>query len=163
MVLLAAGMGLSLLNACHSIAAGQTSGPVTESERASIAAAVEQRVQGYFDATRRKDLDYLLGFWATDTAFVMASDGKVTAGYNGIASSTRKWLDGVRIILSSSKSNGHIYVLGRDAASYTTDFEWSYVSVKGDTVRSRGSWVYVFKRFGDAWRVVQSGGTHIGG
>ena len=57
--------------------------------------------------------------------------------------------------------NQHTYVLGRDAAAHTTQFRWAYETNSGNTLKSHGSWTYVFKNFGGAWRVVHSGGTHV--
>ena len=57
--------------------------------------------------------------------------------------------------------NPQVYVLALDAASYSTEFEWSTTSVDGVITNASGSWTYVFKRFPEGWRVVHSGGTHI--
>ncbi len=62
---------------------------------------------------------------------------------------------------SIAKSNEHVYVLARDAVSYSLEFEWSMTTIEGDTLKSRGAWTYVFKKFEDTWRVVHSAGTHL--
>jgi hypothetical protein len=48
-----------------------------------------------------------------------------------------------------------------DAASFSMEYEWSMISKDGNTVNAKGSWMYVFKKFGEAWKVVHSAGTHL--
>lgn len=151
------------IQACSARSAGTIAGTINEAERASIAAAIEQRVDGYFEAARRQDVQWLLGFWANIPEFVIAGDGEVKVGYeDGIATPTRQWFAGLKTVLVSEHMNGHAYVLARDAASYTTEFRWSIVRTAGDTVTSHGAWTYVFKKLNGEWRVVQSAGTHLG-
>lgn len=54
-----------------------------------------------------------------------------------------------------------VYILARDAASYTMEYRWSLTMKSGDTLNAKGSWMYVFKKFDDTWRVVHSAGAHI--
>jgi ketosteroid isomerase-like protein len=135
--------------------------PLSAEEKAAIAGAVEQRVAGYLDAIQRLDLDWILGFWADVDGYVFAGDGELTAGYETHAGQLREDVAGIATINSIVKSNEHIYVLAKDAASYSMEFEWSMTMAAGDTVRSHGAWTYVFKRLDGEWKVVHSGGTHV--
>ncbi len=78
-----------------------------------------------------------------------------------IADATRDWFANIDTVSSCSMTNGHPYVLAGDAASFTTEYEWTIVTTAGDTVTAHGSWTYVFKSFDGEWKVVHSAGTHL--
>ena len=134
---------------------------MSEQERAAVAEAVAQRVEGYVDAIRTLDLDRMLQFWADTDGFVYAGDGSLTVGYDVHAAQLREVIGSTAQVNSMEISDPHIYVLGPDAAAYSMEFEWSMTSVSGDTTRARGAWTYVFKRLDGEWKVVHSAGTHL--
>ena len=134
---------------------------LTEEMKAEIATEVEQRVAGYMEAVQRHDASWLVNFWSDVDGIVFAGDGNVAEGHDAIAKPTRDWIAGLESVIRAGFSNGHTYVLAPDAASHTAAFDWSIVNTAGDTVSSRGSWTYVFKRFDGEWKVVHSNGTHI--
>lgn len=139
----------------------RTPSSMTDQERAAVAEAVEQRVSGYVEAIERQDLEYLLGFWADTEGFVLAGDGSLTIGYDTWATQIREIVAGTASVLHAEYKNPHIYVLARDAASYSMEFDWSMATTAGDTVSATGAWTYVFKRLDGEWKVVQSAGTHL--
>jgi ketosteroid isomerase-like protein len=134
---------------------------LTDADRAEVRAAVQERMDGYLDAVRRQDLDWMLGFWADTDEFVFAGDGSLIAGYDGFGTQLRAASAATAAVLDLSASNEHLFVLARDVAALSLEFEGTMVTVAGDTVRSRGAWTYVFKQFGDGWKVVHSAGTHV--
>jgi len=138
-----------------------TPGNLSEAERAQVRAAVQLRMDGYFEAVRQQDLDRMLAFWADTDAFVFAGDGALIAGYDSFASELRGARAATARVLSLTGSNQHVYVLARDAAALSLEFEGSTVTVAGDTARLRGSWTYVFKLFDEGWKVVHSAGAHV--
>ena len=98
---------------------------ITEEQKTQVAEAVEARVSGYLDAIRRRDIDWMLDFWANTDGFVMAGDGQLTVGYDTYAQVLRDNMVTRPTVNSIAKSNEHIYVLAPDAASYSMEFEWS--------------------------------------
>ncbi len=134
---------------------------MSEQERAAVAEAVAQRVEGYVDAISTLDLDRMLQFWADTDEFVFAGDGSLTVGYDVYAAQLREAIGSTAQVNSIEIREPHIYVLSSDAAAYSMEFEWSMTSVAGDTTRSRGAWTYVFKRLDGEWKVVHSAGTHL--
>ena len=135
--------------------------PLSEEEEAAIAKTVEQTVLRYIEAIRKLDLERMLEFYADSDAFVYAGDGTLTAGYDAWAAQLRETVGPLAAVHAIETTNPHTYVLGRDAAAYTMQFEWSMGTTAGDTVKSRGSWTYVFKRLDGHWKVVHSTGTHV--
>ena len=102
----------------------------------------------------------LLDFWADVDEFVIAGDGDLK-DRDGWEEQLRQAVADTKAILDFEFFNQHTYVLGRDAAAHTTQFRWAYETKSGDTLKSHGSWTYVFKKFDGSWRVVHSAGTHV--
>ena len=135
-------------------------GDLADTEMAAITNAVEARVDGYVDAARRRDIDWFLDFWADVDEFVIAGDGDLL-DRDTWEQGLRQAVADTRAILDFEFFNQHTYVLGPNAAAHTTQFRWAYETTSGDTLRSHGSWTYVFKNFDGVWRVVHSAGTHV--
>jgi ketosteroid isomerase-like protein len=133
----------------------------SEADQASIAEAVQLRVDGYCQAVLNKDVEYLAGFWADVPGWVSAWDGEIKEGYSFIQGTLQTWAEGPREAFYCSMANSHVYVLGPDAASLATEFEWGMVGAEADTTEAYGSWMYVFARLDGEWRVVHSAGTHL--
>lgn len=140
--------------------AGGAPAELTETERADVTAAVTASVDGYRDAALRLDLDGMLALWADVDGFALASDGELI-DYPTLEQQAREEVTTMQSVLSFEFSDRRTVVLARDAASHTARFRWAAVLTTGDTLRVRGSWIYVLKNLDGVWRVVQSGGTHI--
>jgi ketosteroid isomerase-like protein len=131
-----------------------------DAQRGAVSQEVQARIEGYCDAVLSKDLQYLAGFWANVPAFTLAgpSEGVMTE-YRQIYDATEAWFDAAAEILHCEMSNTHVYVLGPDAASVTTEYAWGFLTAAGDTVNARGGWTYVFDRIQGELRVVHSSGN----
>ena len=103
----------------------------------------------------------MLSFWANSENFVHAGDGVLTVGYDKFAAKQRNNISNIVSVKIVETKNTQIYVLSKNAVSYSFEFEWSMIKRSGDIISSRGSWTYVFKKFGSEWKVVHSTGTHI--
>jgi ketosteroid isomerase-like protein len=135
---------------------------ISEAERTAIAKEIQGRLDGYADAVKRKDLEWVQKFWSNEKDFVLASDGKINTNYDSAI--TKEYRDAFTTIKEMTHlnfSNGHALVLSKNAVSYTTNFNWQAIMVSGDTVKANGSWLYLFKKSDEQWKVVHSAGTHI--
>ena len=130
-------------------------------EKARIAEEVDATVQDYVSAIEALDLDRMLGFWADVEGFAIAGDGSLIVGFEPWAAQIRTLVDATSEVTHIEVSNPQVFVLARDAVSYSMEFEWSMTSKQGVTTNAAGSWTYVFKLFPEGWRVVHSAGTHI--
>ena len=130
-------------------------------DRARITEEVDAAVLGYLSAIESLDLDRMLDFWADVDGFTFAGDGTLVVGYGPWAEQIRTVVATMEAVSNVQRSNPHVYVLAEDAASYSMEYGWTMTSKEGETVNAKGSWTYVFVRFPDRWRVVQSAGTHI--
>jgi ketosteroid isomerase-like protein len=130
-------------------------------ERAAIVAEINQRLAWYRDAVMRRDLEEYLGFWSDSEDFVFAGDGRILGGYDDWAELTAQHNAETEKWLKWEYRNVHVAVLSRDAASCTTEIEMSKLNVDGSTLRLKVAWTYVFKKFGDTWKVIHSNGTHV--
>ena len=134
---------------------------LTEQQKKMLSKEVEARVLDYMDAVQNLDLERMLDFWSNSEGFAMAGDGILTVGYDKYAAQLKEIIPNTREINQFEKKNPQIYVLANDAVSYAFEFKWSMTMASGDTTNAKGSWLYVFKKFDDTWRVIHSGGTHI--
>ena len=134
---------------------------ISDQEKENIARAVEDRIAGYIDAIKQLDIERMLDFWADTEGFVFAGDGLLTVGYDKYAAQLREAMSNTAEVTSIAYKNPYVYVLAKDAASLSMEYEWSMIDNEGNTVNSKGSWMYVFKRFDDVWKVVHSAGTHL--
>jgi len=130
-------------------------------EKARIAEQVDATVRDYVSAIQALDSERMLGFWADVEGFTIAGDGSLIVGFEPWAAQIRALVEATAEVTHIEVRNPQIFVLGRDAASYSMEFEWSMTSREGVTTNASGSWTYVFKRFPEGWRVVHSAGTHI--
>ena len=133
---------------------------LTDEERSIITKEVESRVLEYVDAMKQRDQDRMLDFWANDREFVFAGDGSVISDYNIWANLIKESIVEYKTVNYVDMENPHVYVLSHDAASYAMSYRWSMTNEAGDTLSAVGSWMYVFKKFEDTWRVIHSAGAH---
>ncbi len=122
---------------------------LTELEKATITEEVKARVVDYFDAAKQLDLERMLDFWAN------------TEGYDKHMIQYKDSISNIAMYNYIEQNDPHVYVLARDAASYAMEYRWSFTMKSGDTLNAKGSWMHVFKKFDDTWRVVHSAGAHI--
>lgn len=135
---------------------------LSEAEKLRIAKEIQVRANGYSEALKSKDLSWFQSFWSDEEDFVFAGDGQVETDYEATMTQPLENLfQNLEEVIHFEFTNGHIYVLGRDAASYVANFDWGMVMNTGDTLQAKGSWLYVFRKTDDQWKVVHSAGTHI--
>lgn len=135
---------------------------ISNDEQTNITKEIQGRLDGYSEAVKRKDSDWIQNFWSDEKDFVLASDGKIETNYDSVM--TKEYRDAFKTIQEMTYlnfSNGHALVLSKNAVSYATNFDWQAIMVSGDTVKASGSWLYLFKKSDGQWKVVHSAGTHI--
>ena len=154
-----------LLLACVIITQGCTNNStevLTEQEKAIITEEVKARVVGYLEAIKTIDIERMLDFWSNTEGFVFAGDGTLIEGYDNHSTiHIKDFVSNLEKVNYIEQNEPHVYILARDAASYAMEYRWSMTMKSGDTLNAEGSWMYVFKKFDDTWRVVHSAGTHI--
>lgn len=133
---------------------------MNQQEIESIKKAIETRVTNYTNDMKTINVEKMLSFWANTEEFVAAPDGKMIIGFSDFATQQRKKLSELSSVDNVEIDNVHIYVLSKDAASFTFRFKWSMTKKSGDKIHSKGTWTYVFKLFNGEWKVVHSTGTH---
>ena len=133
---------------------------LTDEERSIITNEVKSRVLEYVDAQKQRDQERMLDFWANDSEFVFAGDGSIISDYNIWANSIKEDIVEYKTVNYIDIENPHVYVLSLDAASYAMSYRWSKTNEAGDTLSAVGSWMFVFKKFEDTWRVIHSAGAH---
>jgi ketosteroid isomerase-like protein len=139
-----------------------TSDNISEADRTAIIKEIQNRLSGYSEAVKRKDLDWIQKFWSNENDFVLASDGKIETNYDSVIEKEyREAFPTIKEMTHLNFNNGHALVLSKNAVSYTTNFDWQAIMVSGDTVKANGSWLYLFKKSDGQWKVVHSAGTHI--
>ncbi|OFX40540.1 MAG: hypothetical protein A2X03_12985 [Bacteroidetes bacterium GWA2_40_15] len=134
---------------------------ISDTRKVEITQEIKEIIDGYANAVKRHDTDWLLNFWSNEKNFVIAGDGELIADYeSGIAKPTRDFISNLREVFHFEFSKGHAFVINENAVSYTTSFDWGIVLLSGDTIKSKGAWLYLFTKSEKNWKVVQSAGTH---
>jgi ketosteroid isomerase-like protein len=137
-------------------------GELSDVERQTVVAEINERLNEYAAAVTSKNLDVALSFWSDSEEFIFAGDGTILGGYDEWAAlttqhtaETAQWLywDWTRI---------EVAILSRSAASATVEFDFSSILNQGDTLSLQGAWTYVFKKFEGEWKVIQTNGHHLG-
>jgi ketosteroid isomerase-like protein len=130
-------------------------------DRERIVREINRTLDDYKDAVMRKELSAVKGFWSDADDFVFAGDGTILGG-------SREWYDKLDWYDQDTDKwnswewrNVHVEPLAMDAASATLEFENSRTTRAGETVRIKGAWTYVFKKYDGKWRVIQTNGTHV--
>ena len=134
---------------------------ISDTRKVEITEEIKVLMDGYPEAVKRHDLDWFSKFWSNEKDFVFAVDGQVITNYD-------EWfkmyysdgLKNLKEILHFDWSNGHATIFSENTVSYATNFDWGMVAVSGDTVKVRGSALYVFKKSDGEWRAVNCGATH---
>jgi ketosteroid isomerase-like protein len=134
---------------------------MTDAEIQMIRDAVTARLNDYVEASLSLDAEKCLDCFASTEEPVSAMDGKLVVGWDAHVEYFR---EGLKTLVTGDYfrfKSIHVYPLAADAAVCTADFEWSFSLESGEHLRSEGAWTYAFKRIGDTWRIVQSGGAHV--
>lgn len=130
---------------------------ISSKEKVQIIKEIKERLAGYPEALKRNDLAWFNNFWSKEN-FAIAIDGYVATDYD-------KWFKehvptDIQKVLYFNFTNGHAEILTNNIVSYTTNFDWGVVTIKNDTFHSRGSVLYMFKKYDGQWRVFNCAGTH---
>jgi ketosteroid isomerase-like protein len=134
---------------------------MTQAEMDGIREAVTRRLDDYVQASLSLDAEKCLDCFARTEEPVMAADGKLLVGWDAHVEFFREGLSALRTGDYFRFKNTHVCPLAPDAAVCSTEFEWSFRLDTGEQLRSEGAWTYVFRRIGDTWRIVHSGGAHV--
>lgn len=134
---------------------------MTEEENMGIAAEIEGIMKDFFDPNTL-DYDKHTRLRANDENYLYAGDGAfVFKGYDSYKDGVKAAVEGMQGWAGLELKKSHVFVLAKDAASATVEFEGAYINLNGDTLTHNGCWTFVFKKIGDAWKVVQENGTHL--
>ena len=141
----------------HELAAAQ----ITEEEKAEVAASIEQAFSEYVEATLQMDWDKTLQFFIDSDDLVFAANGSIVTGKNSFVMAHNQVTDTVKEFNSFETPNKYIYILSRDSAVLTIEFNESFTLSPDDVARTHGSFVYVFHRINGDWKIVHAGGTIV--
>jgi hypothetical protein len=98
---------------------------------------------------------------ANHLGYVYASDGKILfTDFESYRSSTEAIFKNIQRFTEVKRLRTFIYVLSKDAATCTVEFESKFLKISGDTVVNNGCWTFVFKKFAEGWETIQENGTH---
>jgi ketosteroid isomerase-like protein len=134
---------------------------MTDEERASVAASVEQALSDYVEAMKQMDWNRMFQFYMEGNELVFAGDGMVISGKDTLIENLKERTGAIKEFTSMEEPQKYVYVLSRDAAVITHEFNQSYTLVTDEILRFRGSWIYVLKRINYEWKIVHFGGTHV--
>jgi hypothetical protein len=134
---------------------------MTDEEKASVAASAEQALSEYVEIIKQMDWNRMFEFFVDGDDLVFAEDGTINSGNNTIVANLRAKTAAIKRINSLEHTKKHVYVLSKDAAAISLEFDQSFTLVTDDIVRQRGSWIYVLHQINNEWKIVHTGGTRI--
>jgi hypothetical protein len=134
---------------------------MTDEEKASVAASAEQALSEYVETMKQMDWNRMFEFFMDGDDLVFAEDGTISSGKDVIVGNLREKTAAIKKINSLEHTNKHTYVLSKDAAAISLEFDQSFTLVTDDTIRQRGSWIYIFHRINNEWKIAHTGGTRI--
>ena len=134
---------------------------MTDEERASVAASAEQALSDYVAAIKQMDWNRMFEFFVGGDDLVFAEYGTIRSGKDTIVANLKEKTGAIKKINSLKHPKKHVYVLSRDAAVISLEFDQSFTLVTDDIIRQRGSWIYIFHRINNEWKIVHTGGTRV--
>ena len=137
------------------------SSQMTDEEKASVASSAEQALSDYVATMKQKDWNRMFEFFVDGDDLVFAEDGIINSGKDFIVGNLREKTAAIKKINSLEHTKKHVYVLSKDAAVISLEFDQSFTLVTDDIIRQRGSWIYIFHRINNEWKIVHTGGTRV--
>ena len=136
-------------------------GPLTLEARESIATEIRETLDSYREAMLTRDYDTMAAFWSTSDDFVMAGEGRILGGSDAWIDSMDEYYRIYDKYYVWDWQGVHILPLSQESAVATLEFRFRWHTVDEETMNSRGSWTYVFRKESEGWKVVHSNGTHV--
>lgn len=134
---------------------------LTEEEKVKITNEIESIVENFLDPNTMTYESHI-GLRANVDGYVMGGDGKILyIDYESYQQGTKAVFDNFDRFIKLKATKTFVYVLGKDAASCTAEFEGAFIDLNGDTITHNGCWTFVFKQFDGIWKVVHENGTHV--
>ena len=134
---------------------------MTDEEKAAVAASAEQALLDYVAAMKQMDWNRMFEFFVDRDDLVFAEDGTISFGKDTIVANLKEKTAAIKKINSIEHPKKHVYVLSKDAAVISLEFDQSFTLINDDIIRQRGSWIYVFQRINNEWKIVHTGGTRV--
>ena len=134
---------------------------LTEQKKNAIVTEIKERLAGYHEAVKRKDVEWFREFWANEKEFAAALDGDLSTDYQSwFEKNYVEALPGIKEVLYLKFADGKAGIVNEDAVTYATSFDWGMITTTNDTIQSKGSIIYVFRRKDGIWKCIQTAGTH---
>ncbi|HEU4629898.1 MAG TPA: nuclear transport factor 2 family protein [Gemmatimonadaceae bacterium] len=138
---------------------GDAGRPLTERERAAVAAAVEQRLRDATDLRAGGDVvARMLSIYPDSGRVVSASAGQVTTSRDSLAASIATFWQNVGQNMRNPEWRWGpmlVDVLGPDAAVVTATYRIPHLTPRNEPHVIGGAWTAVFQRRDGRWVVVQ--------
>lgn len=152
---------LSLLTSSCEVSIQKTDHDLSDQLKSKVAGEVDSLMNYFFDTDHLNYTDQI-ALRANVDNYVFAIDGKITyPDYESYRAWAEESYSVVPKFIETKRPRSYIYVLAKDAASCTTEFQSKYLTINGDTIILNGCKTFVLKKFGEEWKIVQENGTHI--
>ena len=150
-----------LLSIISTSCSTQNTCELTDDQKKMISTEIETIVRNFFNP-------YTLSYEthaelrADKEGYVMGGDGKVLfTDYSTYKESVKSSFAGIQRFIEFETISIYVYVLSPEAATCTTEFKSKFLTIAGDTVINNGCYTFVFKKFDNAWKIIQENGTHL--
>jgi hypothetical protein len=130
---------------------------LTDAERRTIAATIEQRVKTAYDLGASDVLEGMLSLYPADGPIYSASGGSVTTTRDSLQAAIRQFWNYVGRNMREPKwewTTMRVDVLSRNAAVMTTTYRVPHLTPNGDPHVIGGAWTAVFARRNGEWVIV---------
>jgi ketosteroid isomerase-like protein len=125
---------------------------LNDAHRGAIESEIEQLYTEQAALLSSVDVDAWLAEFEQSEDFTYAGNGEVTRGFTAMAEDTRAYFANFE---SGEFAWGDLYieVLASDAACVTSTWEWSGITVAGDTEDAEGTWTVVLRKHDGVWKI----------
>lgn len=147
-------IGLFLIN-CK-----QSDSVLSEKEKLLLEKEVETAFNGFSESMKKLDAKSTLDFLYLHGEFVNAADGNIDYSGENIANHFNEAFNSFSKFLYMDVPEKYIYIINQEAATVTIKFDEALVLENNDTAYVEGSYIYVYQKIDENWKIVQMAGSH---
>lgn len=137
------------------IACEQRTELITDAERLAITDSIKQALNNYSLAVKSLDAKRIIDLYLDSPDFAVASNDEYYPSRDSLHKTLQSHLKMWKKIDSFEWINPKIFILGKDAASATSEFHEKIFLEGGNSFEIKGHFTFVFKRSNDAWKIAQ--------
>lgn len=128
---------------------------LTNAEKAAITDSIKQALNNYSLAVKSLDAKRITDLYLDSPDFAVASNDDYYPNLDSLHKTLQQHLKMWKRVDSFEWIDPKIFVLGKNAASATSEFHEKILLESGNSFDAKGHFTFVFKNSNDAWKIAQ--------